>query len=270
MRPCFGLPLLLLALPMACNKAEPTKVAVAPIRQTSENAPLYPATGQASACHAVTFSGSKFTDCVAKRGLHVIRMALDGPDDQPLRSLVNLADWEQGPGNIAFALNAGMFDTRGNPIGLYVEGSHKHHALNQNSGTGNFHMLPNGVFFGGMTGWRLMTSESYAKMVKKTPDFATQSGPMLVIAGKFHPSIAQDGVSRYVRNAVGIDGTGDAHFVISEEPVSLGKLARLFRDALHCNDALYLDGFVSALWDPATGRMDDRAPLGPLLVVEKQ
>ena len=30
------------------------------------------------------------------------------------------------------------------------------------------------------------------------------------------------------------------------------------------------DGSVSALWDPFRNRMDDRAPLGPLIVVEKK
>ena len=40
---------------------------------------------------------------------------------------------------------------------------------------------------------------------------------------------------------------GRAHFVISEGPVSFGKLARYFRDVLKMPNALYLDGSVSEL-----------------------
>jgi uncharacterized protein YigE (DUF2233 family) len=55
--------------------------------------------------------------------------------------------------------------------------------------------------------------------------------------------------------------------VISESEVSFGKMARFFRDDLRVRDALYLDGAVSSLWDPARNRMDIRAPLGPMIWV---
>jgi len=35
---------------------------------------------------------------------------------------------------------------------------------------------------------------------------------------------------------------------------------------LHCPDALYFDGVVSRLWDPAAGREDQGKPLGPIVV----
>ena len=59
-------------------------------------------------------------------------------------------------------------------------------------------------------------------------------------------------------------------FVISDEPVSFGKFARAFRDSLHCHDALYLDGYVSSLWDAGAGRIDQRFPLGPMIVVSER
>jgi uncharacterized protein YigE (DUF2233 family) len=31
-------------------------------------------------------------------------------------------------------------------------------------------------------------------------------------------------------------------FAISDAPVSFGRFARLFRDELHCRDAVFLDG----------------------------
>jgi prepilin-type processing-associated H-X9-DG protein len=46
-------------------------------------------------------------------------------------------------------------------------------------------------------------------------------------------------------------------------------MARFFRDELKARNALYFDGSVSSLWDPANGRRDAHVPLGPLVVVLK-
>ena len=58
-----------------------------------------------------------------------------------------------------------------------------------------------------------------------------------------------------------------AWFAISDEPVSFGRFARLFRDALGCRNALFLDGAVSSLWDRPAGRRDTYSRLGPLVAV---
>jgi len=102
---------------------------------------------------------------------------------------------------------------------------------------------------------------------RPSPDIriATQSGPMLVIDGKLHPAFEHDGMSRNIRNGVGVTG-GKALFVISDDPVSFGKFARFFRDRLKARNALFFDGSVSALWDPANGRRDLTKPLGPIVV----
>ena len=62
---------------------------------------------------------------------------------------------------------------------------------------------------------------------------------------------------------------GKALFVISDDPVSFGTFARFFRDRLKSRDALFFDGSVSALWDPANGRRDLTKPLGPMVVAYK-
>ena len=54
-----------------------------------------------------------------------------------------------------------------------------------------------------------------------------------------------------------------------DAPVSFGKFARLFRDRIKARNALFFDGSVSALWDPAYGRRDVTKPLGPMVVVFK-
>ncbi len=167
--------------------------------------------------------------------------------------------------SVSFALNGGMFDEAGAPIGLMIEDGREVHRINRRKGGGNFHLLPNGVLLVRADGSAEVVS---SEMYKPAPDiaFATQSGPMLVTEGRLHPKFDADGTSRYVRNAVGIAPDGAPLFVITTDVVSFGKLARFFRDRLNARNALYLDGSVSSLWDPANGRMDDFVELGPMIV----
>jgi len=70
---------------------------------------------------------------------------------------------------------------------------------------------------------------------------------MLLIGGALHPRIQSDGPSKLIRNGVGETAGGGAAFVISETPVSFGKMARFFRDELAARDALFLDGDISQM-----------------------
>lgn len=216
-------------------------------------------------CRSVMFEGERFTICrdpAARLELHVA-----GRDGRPYRSFAAL---EQVLGkraaSVRFAMNAGMFDVGGNPIGLAIAGGQRLKALNTRiKGGGNFHLQPNGVFLVRTNGKaEIVTTRAYTA----APDIAlaTQSGPMLVIAGQVNPRFSPDGTSRYVRNGVGIGPDGVPVFAISDGAVSFGKFARLFRDELKARDALYLDGSVSSLWDPANGRMDSFSGLGPMIV----
>lgn len=228
-----------------------------------------PATARSS-CEPVIFEDTPLTHCVADPARHRVFMALDGDDGLPARSLQVLAETMPEPDKVAFAMNGGMYDNEGEPIGYYVEDGKRRHLLNRNEGGGNFHLMPNGVFYGTGTEWRVRPTEDFARNVNRRPDFATQSGPMLVIDGKLHPAFDEDGDSKKTRNGVGVDRAGRAHFVISEAPVSFGKLARYFRDRLETPNALFLDGSVSQLWDPARERIDGGPELGPLIVVENR
>ena len=93
---------------------------------------------------------------------------------------------------------------------------------------------------------------------------------MLVVNGELHPAFDADGESRKIRNGVGVDANGRAHFLISEAPVSFGRMARLYRDVLNVDNALFLDGTVSVLWDAPRGRMDSGVPIGPMIVVRQK
>ena len=222
-----------------------------------------------SACSPVRFEGSRFTHCIADPEKHRVRTVLAGPGGEPYRGFeaIAAARGEDAP-EIAFAMNAGMYDDAGRPIGYYVEGGERVQTLNRAEGSGNFHLKPNGVFYGSDGEWRIRTTDDFFTSVSSRPEFGTQSGPMLVIDGALHPRFSGEGESRKLRNGVGIDARGRAHFAISEEPVSFGRFARLFRDRFETPNALFLDGSVSALWDPARERRDARANLGPFLVVE--
>jgi len=172
------------------------------------------------------------------------------------------------PAKVAFAMNAGMFDDEGRPIGLAIVEGRQVHKVALKAGGGNFGLKPNGVFLVRNDGRaEIVTSENFRRGDKVR--LATQSGPMLLIGGKLHPKFDRDGTSLYIRNAVGIAPDGKPLFVITTDPVSFGKLARFFRDRLKSKNALFLDGSVSSLWDPANGRMDLVADLGPIMVAER-
>jgi uncharacterized protein YigE (DUF2233 family) len=221
-----------------------------------------------SACRTVAFEDASLTHCIADPATHRITMANLGADKQPYGSLAGLAA-SVDASTIAFAINGGMYGDDLKPIGYYVEKGERLSELDQGDGAGNFYMKPNGVFFGSGGTWRVLGSFSFFKTVGDRPEFGTQSGPMLVVDGKLHPEIQDNGPSKAIRNGVGVDASGKAHFVISDGPVSFGQLARYFRDELKVANALYLDGAVSSLWDPATGRQDT-GRVGPIIVVTKR
>lgn len=226
-----------------------------------------PASGP-SACANVTFEGVPLTHCIADPAQHRIAMANLGPDKQPFASLAKFAATVD-PATIAFAMNGGMYGDDLKAIGYYVEKGERLKELDRSEGTGNFYMKPNGVFFGSGGTWRVLGSNTFFNTVGDRPEFGTQSGPLLLDNGKMHPEVQDNGPSRAIRNAVGVGEDGKAHFVISDAPISFGQLARYYRDVLKVNDALYLDGAVSSLWDPAGGRQDG-GRVGPIIVVTKR
>lgn len=222
-----------------------------------------------SPCKTEIFEDVLLTHCVADPTKHRIRTVLVGADGKPYRSLRALGE---ALGNAAlkveFAVNGGMFDGEGKPIGYYVEHGERLQELNRADGPGNFHLKPNGVFFGTGDKWEVSTAEDFYANVGDRPEFGTQSGPMLVIGGELHPQITEKGPSKAIRNGVGVDAQGRAHFVISEAPLSFGQLARYFRDEITISNALFLDGNVSSLWIPVAERLDTGEPIGPIIVVE--
>ena len=166
---------------------------------------------------------------------------------------------------LLFAVNAGMYHADFSPVGLLVQDGREVSPLNLSAGTGNFFLKPNGVFLVSGTQPRVVESSEYPALSSGVR-LATQSGPLLLRRGVVHPAFIPDSDSRKIRNGVGVSGH-TALFVISEDPVNFYEFALYFRDVLHCRDALYLDGTVSALHSLALRRSDFVRDLGPILGV---
>lgn len=213
-----------------------------------------------SPCAARTFEGERFNVCAVDLNAADVRFFLKKPDG------TNYSHLEELPRErLLFATNAGMFRPDYLPAGLHVENGRERAALNTRQGGGNFHVQPNGVFWIKNGEATISTTEDYQRQSPE-PDGATQSGPMLVIAGALNSKFVANGPSRYVRNGVGIVDPTHIFLAISQGPVSFGVFARLFRDELKCTNALYLDGSLARLYVPEAGEARG-LPLGPMIGV---
>lgn len=233
-----------------------------------ETVPVAASADEDAVCKEVSFESVPLTHCTADPAAHRITTGL-APSSGA--NFGTIEAWAAGrdEGKFAFVMNGGMYGDDLKPVGYFVRDEDRLAELERGDGSGNFYLKPNGVFFGTGSKWRILDTDTFLRTIGTRPQFGTQSGPMLVTGGKLHPEVQPNGPSKAIRNGVGIDSAGKAHFVISNAPLSFGQLARFFRDELKTPNALFLDGNVSSLWDPSTGRMDGRR-VGPLIVVEKK
>jgi uncharacterized protein YigE (DUF2233 family) len=220
-------------------------------------------------CRSMDFERSAYTVCEVDLGKHSVRLYWRRPDGAPYAYLSALPRTLDGPGGkLLFATNAGMFDPAFQPVGLYVERGRELVHANTKSGFGNFHLKPNGVFY--LSGDKAAVLET-REFLKQRPraDLATQSGPMLVINGRLHPRFDRRSSSLKARNGVGVRLDNKVVFVISDGEVSFDAFARLFRDALGCPNALFLDGgSASSLYVPSLNRRGNTlTSLGPMLAI---
>ena len=230
-------------------------------------------------CKSLTYEDAQYTVCQFDPKTVDLRLFLKDGEGKALGSFnaVN-AELAKNGEELVFAMNAGMYHKNRSPVGGYQERSQEITQINTNKGQGNFHLLPNGVF------WIKETRESYIDppevyhdaFVASTESFMegahfvrdyTQSGPMLVIDGKLHPKFRKGSASRKIRNGVGKTETGDIVFVKSETPVNFYDFATLFKDELAAPNALFLDGVISRLYAQNLDRNDVGAKMGPIVGV---
>ena len=214
-----------------------------------------------------TIAGKGATVCTVDARSERIQLFLNDDSGQPFKSFETVErHLAQRGEKLVFAMNAGMYHQDLSPVGLLVVNARQVVPLNTNTGYGNFFMKPNGVFAITDKGPRVVETSEYPALTGQVL-LATQSGPLLLRAGKIHAQFSTNSTARLIRNAVGVSRAGSLVFAISDDPVSLYELATLFRDALDCADALYLDGVISSLHAPALKRSDKKVELGPILGV---
>ncbi|MCJ8161792.1 phosphodiester glycosidase family protein [Acinetobacter zhairhuonensis] len=164
---------------------------------------------------------------------------------------------------MAFAMNAGMFHYTYHPVGLYIEKRKKLFPLNRHRGWGNFYLQPNGVLVWNAKQAVILSTSQYAKRKFKA-DYATQSGPMLVSNRKINPIFMAESRSQKIRNAVGIKDQV-LFFVITEQAVNFYTLASFMQADLGVEQALYLDGSISAVYLAEQAINTQSSPFGPML-----
>jgi uncharacterized protein YigE (DUF2233 family) len=186
-------------------------------------------------------------------------------DGEIYGSFKNLKDGIESKGQkLVFAMNAGMYQKDQSPQGLFIENGVEKHKINRvENAYGNFYLQPNGVFYWDKQGKAsiVKTSDFKADTIIK---YATQSGPMLLIDGEYHPALKKGSTNMHIRNGVGILPNGNVLFAISKQKVNFYDFATLFKQ-MGCKNALYLDGFVSKCYLPANGANDLGGAFGVII-----
>jgi uncharacterized protein YigE (DUF2233 family) len=219
-------------------------------------------------CAPLRFEDANYTVCTFDGRRDDIRIYWKGAGGRPLGGFSGLVDMLKAQGRqLRFAMNGGMFEEDLSPVGLLIEDGKQRRRADTREGASNFHLKPNGVFYLGEGGGAGVMETTRFLSVGPIARYATQSGPMLVIDGRIHPKIRPTGTSIKIRNGVGVREGSVVVFAISDAPVTFYAFARLFRDALNCPNALFLDGSVSSLFAPDLKRDDALSPLGPIIGV---
>jgi len=214
-------------------------------------------------CERQSFEGARYIVCTVEAKDARLKLFWQKADGKPYRWLGTLADAVKTDGKaLVFAMNAGMYGTDYTPMGLYIEDGKQLRPADLKKMTGpqskipNFYKQPNGVFYFGSDGAGILTTERFMAEKPKA-DFATQSGPMLVVAAKINSIFIEGSNDRTRRSGVGVCADGGMRFAISEDDVNFFDFARLFQTHLNCPDALFLDGGQGAgFFNPALKRAD--------------
>ena len=149
---------------------------------------------------------------------------------------------------LIFATNGGLFEPDFRTCGLCIKKGKELQGLNiQTNIGGNFYMQPNGVFYIKDKKAHIETTKRYVQLAPK-PDYAIQSGPMLLVNGEVNSLFKADSHNVNIRSGVGIDTDGNIYFVLSNDEVSFYDFAMFFKVKYQCTQALYLDGTISEMY----------------------
>lgn len=210
----------------------------------------------------------QWTACQLDPVKHRMDLFMSG-EAGPLRTFAALEHHVTRQGRrVVLAMNGGMFEWDGSPVGWCVAGGREIRKPNLDPGHGNFFLKPNGVFAVLENSALVMETAAAARDPRlRQARLVTQSGPLLVAGGRIHEAFNAGSVNRRIRNGVGVTAEGKVWWALSGDEVNFHESATYFRDELGCPDALFLDGQISRLHAPALGRSGGHSPLGPLLAV---
>ena len=214
-------------------------------------------------CRELDFEGNGYAVCSFDPAQTTLELHWRNGDGAPHRTFSALSDALADEGaQLTFAINGGMFQTDFTPVGLHIERGVELRPLNRTDAPAgmrpvpNFYKKPNGVFYVTSEGVGVLSTEAFRDQSPEAT-FATQSGPMLVIEGELHPALLEGSSDRTWRTGVGLSSDGQVHFAISQRHVNFHDFARLFRDGLSSDNALFLDGGRgTGLFSPELGRND--------------
>jgi uncharacterized protein YigE (DUF2233 family) len=185
-----------------------------------------------------------------------------------LENFKNLSSFvESKKQKLLFAMNAGMYKLDQTPQGLYIQQGNLLSPLDTSTGKGNFYLKPNGIFYITADNKPVVCQTTRFKMNKHI-NYATQSGPMLVIDGNIHPAFKEGSKNLNIRNGVGILPDNKIIFAMSKKEINFYDFAMYFKN-LGCKNALYLDGFVSRVYLPEKKWMQTDGNFGVMIGVTK-
>ncbi|MCO5073806.1 MAG: phosphodiester glycosidase family protein [Rhizobiaceae bacterium] len=232
----------------------------------------------AQQCAKERFEDTGYVVCSFDPMKSDLRLFWKSPKGEPYRTFSNVAAKVSVEGReLGFAVNAGMYRSDFSPLGLYVENGRQLRpvdttSIDKPSGqVPNFYKKPNGVFFLAESGAGILPTGEFVH-ARRNVRFATQSGPMLVIANKLHPALIAGSADRTRRSGIGVCNNGLVRVAVSDDAVNFHDFARLFRDRLVCPNALFLDGGHGVgLYLPEMGRNDFswHGGYGPILGLVK-
>ncbi len=181
-----------------------------------------------------------------------------------IKSFRNLKSYVETKGKrLKFAMNGGMFMEDYAPLGLFVQKQKTIKKLNTATGSTNFYMKPNGVFYITTDNiGHVCTTSTYVN--DGNVNFATQSGPMLLIDGKINTEFTKGSKNINIRNGVGILPNNKVIFAISTDFVNFYDFAEYFKN-MGCSNALYLDGAVSQMYLPEKNREQMTGDFGVII-----
>jgi uncharacterized protein YigE (DUF2233 family) len=235
-----------------------------------------PVQAAADPCRGETFEETTYTVCSFDPSKADMRLFWQKAEGVPFKTFDALQEDLSGRGlTLRFAINGGMYGEDFAPTGLLIENGRELSKANTATVSGepasvpNFYKKPNGVFYVSGEEAGVMETDAFLNVRPET-QFATQSGPMLVIDNEIHPAFIVGSTDRKMRDGVGVCGEGEVSFAITEEPVNFYDFARFFRDHLGCENALFLDGgSAPGLYAPELRRDDPpgHGGYGPIIGV---